>query len=291
MIPPGLRYVRPLCLDELFAAMKEYGPKGKVFAGGTDILVQIKSGRADVRALIDLKRIKELQFTWRFEGDGVVISSLMTLTAICQDPQLRAMYPILVEAVGTIGSVQVRNRGTIAGNVCNASPAADSLPALLLYEAAVNVIGEKGRRTIPLEQFLVGPGQTALRECEVVESVFLPSPPKHSGAYCKLSRRRGFDLSTVSAGAMVVNDGTVRLAVGAAAPRAFRPREAEQVIAGKLECAEALEKCLELAQAAAAPISDIRASREYRKAMVKVLLRRAIQKAVSRFGAGGNWSD
>ncbi|MCR4441585.1 MAG: xanthine dehydrogenase family protein subunit M [Peptococcaceae bacterium] len=277
------KYLQVESLPEAFSILDEYGKSAALLAGGTDLLINIKEGKIMPRAVIPLKRIRALAGRITPENEGLTIGALATLSEVAANETVRARYTALAEAAGKIGSRQVRNWATIGGNICNASPAADTVPALLLFDAEINITGKRGQRAVPAAAFFLGPGKTDLREGEIVESIFLPAPPPECGScYLKLGRREGVDLAIVGAAALVSRAGEVRIAVGAAGPTAFRATGAEKLLAGRAGSAEALEKALPEVSGQARPITDIRASREYRLAMVEVLTRRALETAGDR---------
>jgi carbon-monoxide dehydrogenase medium subunit len=217
-----------------------------------------------------LKHVSELRDDITLHDGVVRIGARAVMTDVAGNNLLRERFPALVEAALVVGSVQIRNRATISGNICNASPAADTAPALIAYDASVNLIGIEGSRTLPLERFFTGPGRTALRRGELVQSVDLPLPAGRTGsAFGRLTRRHGVDLAIVNLCCVVRESGDVRFAVGAMAPRPFavnmrRDSPAEELLPH------------------ARPISDLRATAEYRLAMLPVLARRALATAIVR---------
>jgi CO/xanthine dehydrogenase FAD-binding subunit len=247
-----------------------------MLAGGTDLVNHIRVGKRTPSQVLELKNIKELNGRIEYIGRGLTIGALATLTEIEFHPVVREMFAALSESANKVGSRQIRNRGTLVGNICNASPAADTVPALLIYESIVNIIGREGRRSVLVESFILGPGKIALNKGELVESIFIPAPPEHTSCYLKLARREGADLTTVGVATMVSRNGEVRVGLGAVSPRAFRAYLAEQLLNKKLRSEVALENALEAALNQASPISDLRGSREYRLAMVKVYIKKAL---------------
>ena len=217
MIP--FSYHRPKTLPEVWRLMADHPGRFAILAGGTDLLVGIRKGRSTPQAVIDLKSVKELPGDIRPVNGSLRVGALAHLTDLLEDPRIRRSFPALVEAVQTIGSVQIRNRATLAGNICNASPAADSAPALLVYGATVNLAGPAGERSVLLQDFFTGPGRTVMQPDEVVCSIDLPVPPEPSGsAFVRLTRRRGFDLATVSVSCLLSPGQPARFGFGAVAP-------------------------------------------------------------------------
>jgi CO/xanthine dehydrogenase FAD-binding subunit len=275
----SFRYARPEKLDEALALLDEYGPGASVLAGGTDLLVRLRLGRASPRIVIDIKRVTALSSGIVEFESHLRIGALTVMADLIEDERVRRHFPALAEAAGTVGSVQIRNRATLAGNICNASPAADTAPALLVYDAAVNLTGLAGSRRVPLEDFFTGPGQTVLKRGEIVESIDLPLTAGRTGAaFARLTRRRGVDLATVNLCCLVNPSGETRFAYGAVGPRPFLVRDSSGLLAGPREKEAALQRLI----AQASPISDLRASREYRLAMLMVLSRRALDTAIDR---------
>jgi carbon-monoxide dehydrogenase medium subunit len=276
----SFEYLRPESLDELLALMREHGPRARLLAGGTDLLVRVRKGpafadgfgeaRGTPLVVIDLKRVAELRADLTELDGHIRIGARAVMTDLIEHEGLRDQFPALVEAAFVVGSVQIRNRATLAGNLCNASPAADTAPALLAYRAALNLVSASGARRILLEDFFVGPGRTVLAAGEIVESIDLPLPAERiGGAFQRLTRRHGVDLAIVNACCVVRQSGDVRFAFGAVGPRPF-------VIASRHDAP--LDDVLRHAS----PISDLRASDEYRAAMLAVLARRALNIASRR---------
>jgi len=267
----SFEYVRPESLDELLALMSVHGANARLLAGGTDLVVGLRNGRRSPQVVIDLKRVAALRCDVVSTNTGLRIGARTVMTDVVVDEEIRHHFPALVEAALVVGSVQIRNRATVAGNICNASPAADTAPALLAYGARVNVIGTGGSRTLRLEEFFAGPGRTVLARGEIVESIDLPHPPPKSGAaFVRLTRRRGDDLAIISLCCLAHASGEVRFAVGAMGPRPFLVR------------GDSADTALQRLLTSAAPISDLRASDEYRSAMLPILARRALNIAVER---------
>ncbi|RNB88483.1 xanthine dehydrogenase family protein subunit M [Brevibacillus nitrificans] len=267
-------YSEPDSLVELLEMLEEGGNTAALLAGGTDLVNHIRIGKRTPSKVISLKSVRELNHEITFCQDGIMIGALTTLSAIEKHSVVRERFPALAEAVNKIGSTQIRNKGTLVGNLCNASPAADAIPALLIYNAVIHIVSKKERRTVPIEAFMKGPGKTDLQQGEIVESIFVPNPPANSGScYLKSSRRDGADLTIVGAAALVALSGEVRIGLGAVAPVPFRAHAAEKMVRDEQVN---LDAALDEAVKQANPISDLRASREYRLAMIKTFTRKAI---------------
>jgi len=218
-----------------------------------------------------------------------LIGALATLDEIARHACLRRGFPAIAEAAGLIGSRQVRNRATMAGNVCNASPAADTVPALLLYDAIVNLVGANGRRSLPVADFVLSPRQTGLAAGEIVESIFVPfSAAPSSSCYLRFARREGADLAIVGVAALASVTGEIRVALGSVGPIAFRAYEGEEILREGIDDPAVRERGIAKVVSAANPVSDLRASREYRLALVEVLTAEAVRCSLSRIeGRGG----
>ncbi|NIA24073.1 MAG: xanthine dehydrogenase family protein subunit M [Gammaproteobacteria bacterium] len=276
-------YARPDNLSEALSLLNEHGSQARVLAGGTDLIVGMRSGKLSARIVIDLKRVAELR-PGITEHDGALrIGAAVVLTDVIDDERVKDAFPALVEAASVVGSVQIRNRATLAGNICNASPAADTVPALMIYNAVVNTVSGSGERRVPLVEFFVGPGQTVLRPDEIVTSIDLPFPERPIGAaFERIARRRGMDLATVNVACSVTGDGVTRFAYGAVGPTAFVVDDRSGRLADPAVGEEDKERLLKDLAAQASPISDVRASREYRQAMLTVLGKRTLATALGR---------
>jgi carbon-monoxide dehydrogenase medium subunit len=258
-----------------------------VLAGGTDLIVRLRK-RQDVPGIVvDLKRVAELRADILTTGAALRIGARAVISDIVEHQEIRERFPALVEAGLVLGSIQIRNRATLAGNLCNASPAADTAPALLVYGARVTMVGPRGTREVPLEEFLTGPGRTALGSDELVAAIDLPWPPDGSGAaFARLTRRRGVDLAIVSVACLASRSGEIRFAFGAVGPRPFVVVRNEAALHESNIDPEGRDAMLSRFFASASPISDLRAHDSYRAAMLPVLARRALGAAVARMHRG-----
>ena len=265
-------YFRPESLDELLALLSVHGPHARLLAGGTDLMVRARKADDARLVVVDVKRVAALRPDVIRVDNTVRIGARAVMTDIVDDATIRRHFPALVEAALVVGSVQIRNRATIAGNVCNASPAADTAPALLAYGALVNVIGTGGSRTLPLDDFFTGPGRTTLRQGEVILSIDLPMPVEpEGGAFERLTRRHGVDLAIVNLCCVVRESGAARFALGAVGPRPIL-----------VECRR--DTPIEDIVSRATPRSDLRGGADYRMAMLPILARRALQRATAKVG-------
>lgn len=263
-------------------------PEARPLVGGTDLIVGLRKGRLRPPLVVDLKGVAELSPEIR-EVDGALrIGATTTMTQVIADERIRRHFPALVEAALTVGSIQIRNRASLAGNQCNASPAADTAPPLLVHDARLEVAGATGTRVVPLAEFFVGPGRTSLAPGELVTAVVLPLPEEPVGAaFARMTRRRGVDLATINLCCLVTSRGLTRFAYGAAGPRPFVVSDETDTLADPARAPAEQAEVLRSLVAQASPISNVRASREYRRAMLLVLSRRALERARQRLRQDG----
>jgi carbon-monoxide dehydrogenase medium subunit len=279
-------YARPTALAEALALLQEHGPDATLLAGGTDLVVALRNRTLRPKLLIDLKRVAELRPSIREMGEHVTINATTVLTDINEDKEIRARFPALVDAAATVGSAQIRNRATLTGNICHASPAADTAPALLVYGAVVNVASERGTRRVNLGDFFVGPRKTVLQRGELVTSIDLPVAAARSAAtFARITRRRGVDLATISLCCMVEATGRTQFAYGAVGPRPFLVSDESGVLADPKAGDAAKDEVLRRLLTQSSPISDVRGSREYREAMLLVMSRRALRASIEKLAA------
>ena len=286
----GIEYVAPATLADAIGALGKAGGGARLLAGGTDLLVQMRGGRVRPPLVIDIKRIPGM-LDIRAENDGFVIGAAASAASIGEHEALRKAWPGVVEAANLIGSTQVQGRASLGGNLCNASPAADSVPALIAAGAVCIVEGPNGRREVPVEKIQVSPGKTSLRPGELLVAFRLPARAARSGdAYLRLIPRTEMDIAVVGAGvALTLNPGGVctaaRVSLGAVAPTALLVEKAGAALIGsKLEEA-ALAKMDAAVAEACRPISDKRGTIEYRTRIACVLARRAAAIAKTRAAA------
>lgn len=270
-------YVRP---GTLAAAFDLLGEGARPMAGGTDLIVGLRKGKLSAELVVDLKGIDELAPGIVEEDGEMVVTSNTVMTDLAGDDRIRSRYPALADAAERVGSIQIRNRATLTGNICNASPAADTAPPLIVHRARVEITGAEGSREMPVAEVMQGPGRTALGPSEIVTRVILPDPAHLQGtAFARLTRRRGVDLATVSVCCGVETDGTVRFVLGAAAPRPLEVTDTTGALVDP-DCAPGERTArLEELMAGASPISDVRGSEEYRRAMLVVLAERTLARA------------
>ena len=281
-------YARPATLAEATALLETHGPDARVLAGGTDLVIRLRDGSLRPTVVVDVKRIPELRPSIREEDGRLVISATTVMTDVAADERVRRHFVALAEAAAVVGSVQIRNRATLAGNVCNASPAADTAPSLLDYGAEAVAVGPQGARRIPMEDFFVRSGQTTLRRGELVSAIELPVPARRIGAaHVRRARRRGHDLASVTLCCGVDGSGITRLAYGSVGPRPVLVVDESGVLADPEAPADAKAAVLERMFADASPSPrSMRASPAYRLAMLRVLGRRALATAIERLAKG-----
>lgn len=284
-------YADPATLAEASALLARHGAGAVAMAGGTDLLVEIKEQLRAPRLVVDLKRIPGLT-ALQVDADGALrFGALVTARRLETDARVRERWPGLHQAVMELGSIQVRHRATVVGNICRASPSADTLPPLLADGARLHLQGPRGAREVKMEEFFTGPGRTTLAPGEIVLQVRVPAPAPRSGrAYLKHGRRKAMELATVGVAATLELDGAgriaaARIALGAVAPTPLRAHEAEASLIGALPGEPTFARAAALAMAASRPISNVRASAAYRREMVGVLTRRALAAAASRAAA------
>ncbi len=262
----------------------------RVLSGGTDLIVQLQSGRIAPSAVVDLKRVTGMMGV-RSEAGAFIIGAATPCTALKADKALVAAWPGVVEAANLIGSVQVRNRATMAGNLCNASPAADSVPALVAAGATCVIAGPGGSREVPVAAITLSPGKTSLAPGEFVTEIRLPARPQGGGdAYLRSIPRTEMDIAVVGAGAALVIDGSgtctaARIALGAVAPTVLLVEAAGAALVGSKLDAAAMDAMAEAVRAACRPINDKRGTAAYRTAMAAILAKRVVGIAAKRAGA------
>lgn len=283
-------YEAPETIEEAVGLLKEAGGSARPLAGGTDLVVQMKERATRFPypgTIVSLDRVSELRGIDFSEAGGLRIGAGATMTDVAAHPAVRERYAALAEGAGVVGSLQTMNMATIGGNVCNAAPSADTAPSLLVYEAEAVIAGSDGRRTLPIAEFFRGPGQTALAPDELLAELRLPVPPAGTGAvYQRNTPRKQMDIAVVGVAVALTLSGDVieraRVALGAVAPTPLRAAGAEAALQGQTANDETFAKAAEAAAQDCSPITDIRASAEYRRHLVKVITARLLTKAAAR---------
>jgi carbon-monoxide dehydrogenase medium subunit len=277
-------YYEPANLEEASALLVRHGAEASLLAGGTDLLVEIKEHVRWPKHVVNVKRIPGLAALEYDARDGLRFGALVTAREIETSPVVLEKYPGLAQAARELGSIQVRHRATVVGNICRASPSADTLPPLIADGASVRIRGPAGGRTVALEDFFTGPGKTVLAPGELVTEVVVPPPAPRTGKhYIKHGRRKAMELATVGVAVALTLEGDacreIRIALGAVAPTPIRARAAEAALHGRGLDAQAIAAAARIAQGECRPISNVRGSAEYRREMVGVLAARAIERA------------
>lgn len=281
---PKMEYMAPSSLQEAFHLLKDYQSKARLLAGGTDLIPQMKKRAITAEIIIDLNRIPGLAGI-EIRGDRLHIRGLTRLAEIKESPLVQEKAPVLAQAIGLMASPPIRNRATIVGNLCTASPAADTAPPLLVLDALVKMESIRGERIVPLSEFFLGPEKTVKRPDEILTEVIIPVQEGNS-AFMKLGRRKAFTLAVVSAAAFArTRKGKfeeVRVALGAVAPIPMRGRKVEEALKGSEVNEQKIVQAAERVREEVSPITDVRASAEYRKDMSYVLTKRILEQVGGR---------
>ena len=279
----------PSSVTDAVALGARFGEEGRFLAGGTDLIIQMRRGKVAPRHVMSLHRVSGLD---RIEADGAVrLGALVTHRTIERCPAFQGPLQALVESAAVVGGHQIRNVATVGGNIVNASPAADVVPVLLALDATVTCLGPDGERTLTLDGFLTGPGQTARRPGELLTSVrFDQLPPGSATAFVKAGRRKAMEISVVCVAVRLTLDAAharcqeARIALGAVAPTPLRARAAERALEGQPLTDEVLRRAGRLAAGECGPIDDVRASARYRRLLVETLVPRALRCSLERIG-------
>jgi len=284
-----MRYEVPKTLEAAIALLAGANGRGRVLAGGTDLLIQLRSGRAEPELLVDVKAIAEMRAVEAAAG-GYRVGAAVTCMELIENEAFARAWSGVVDGVKYIGSIQVKGRATMGGNLCNASPAADSVPALIAAGAVACIAGPQGRREQPVEAFVTGPGKTTLAKGELVVSFLLPRRAPRSGdAYLRFTPRTEMDIAVVGAAVNLTLDdkgvcSSARVSLGAVAARALLVPEAAAALIGTRVDAAALARLAAAASAACKPIDDKRGTKEYRIKVAGVMAERAAVIALERAG-------
>lgn len=282
-------YLEPNTLEEALSLLRKYTDRAKVYAGGTDLVVQMRRRVLSPRFVMSIAGIRELDYLRFEDGKGLGIGCLTTIRAIEQSHELRKRYAMLPEVARQFGSIAIRNVATIGGNLCNALPSADMAPMLIGLSAKVKLISVDGKRILNLENFFIGPGKTVLQADELMVEVQVPvPPPRTAGVYQKYTTRGGEELAVVGVAAVVTLDSRrescddVRIVIGTVVPSPRRAEEAEVILRGKEIDGELIEKAARIASDQAQPRDSIRGSADYRREMVRMYTRDALRQAFQR---------
>jgi CO/xanthine dehydrogenase FAD-binding subunit len=280
-------YFKPASIDETLKLLSSY-ENAAILAGGTDLVFNLKQGIATPEAVVDIKGIDELRKI-EFKDDRLLIGALVTFNDLIESGVVNDKFPLIIEVSKTVGSMGIRNRATMVGNICSAVPCMDSGPLLCVYEADILVRDQAGDRKIPVSEWFQGNRETSIKEGEFVTGISIPFPvKKHAGCYVRLGRYAGEDLAQVSVAILALSDDRFRVAFGSVAPVPIRAKKIETLLNGKKLDNSLIEKARAIIPQEIAPITDIRASKEYRMHTAKVMFERGIKTAVDRLNMGGS---
>jgi len=286
MYLPDFDYYVPQTIQEACTLLTQFGDKAKLLSGGTDLMVKFKHGIMPYEALVSLKELNELKEINYQQGKGVIIGSRATHNDLVNSSLLNEKYLSVSEAAHQMASNQIRHIGTAGGNIVNAVPSADLPPILIALGATITMIGPDGERTIPLEEFFTGPGQSVLAQNEVVTCFTIPDQPTTGSNYMKFGLRKSGALAVVGSASAVTMEGNIikdaKIALGAVAPTPMRAKKAEALLIGKEYTDDLLEQAGIAASEECSPISDIRGSGEYRRDMVRVYTKRSLKAAITK---------
>ena len=287
-------YIAAKTVSEAVSLLDEKGQAARILAGGTDLIVQVREAQRDVDLMIDIKSIPEVNVLDYNADTGLTLGAAVECYKIYAVDEICDAYPGLIDATKIIGGTAIQGRAGVGGNLCNASPAADCIPPLIVLNASCVIAGPNGERELPVEQFCTGPGQTALGNGEILVSLKIPAPASNSSSfYLRFIPRNEMDIAVVGAGASVTLDDakqkivSARIALGAVAPTPLFAEEASALLAGREVSDAAIDEAAAAAQAIARPISDMRGTVEQRIHLVGVLTRRALNGAIQRIQDAG----
>jgi len=290
----SFEYIVPENLKEAFSLLAQYNGKAAILAGGTDLLVKMRDRVLQPAVLIDLKHISDLGGIDYSEAEGLKIGALVNICDIEKSKLIQEKFSILSQAAGTLGSVQVRNKATIGGNLCNAAPSADMATSLIGLGASVTLAGPDGENLLPLEEFFTGPGETILGKGQILKDIRVPNMRAHSeGIYLKFSRRKATDLALVGVASVLTMDSAldncidISIVLGAVAPTPLRAKRAEAVLRENKISDSLVKEAARVASEEAAPITDVRASLWYRNQIIEVLVNQSVVQALEKVKSGG----
>lgn len=282
-------YVAAQTVDEAVSLLADKGDRARILAGGTDLIVQVREGRRDLDLMVDVKKIPDVNVMSYNSQSGLQLGSAVPFHRIYGDPTIAQAYPGLMDAFSLVGGIQIQGRATAGGNLCNSSPAADTIPALIVHQVVCIIAGPNGRREVAVEDFCTGPGQNVLQSGEFLVAFRIPAPPANFGAcYQRFIPRNEMDIAVVGAGSAVVlsdDKSTVtdaRIALGAVAPTPIVVPQAAAALIGNPVSDDAIQAAAEAAKAAARPISDMRGTVAQRTHLAGVLTQRTLQAAIAR---------
>ncbi len=284
----AIDYIAPTSLSEAVSIMAAHGDRARPLAGGTDVLVQLRSGRREADVLVDTKKITELNGI-RLDDNGLQLGAAVACTKIYDDQAVVAAYPGLIDAASLIGSIQIQGRASIGGNLCNAAPSGDGIPPVITLGGEAHITGPNGWRTVPTEDFCTGPGRNALEPGELLVAIQIPAPAANSGtAYLRFIPRNEMDIAVAGVSSTVVLDASgqniqsARIALASVGPTPILATAAGDSLAGKAVSDDAIAEAGRLASEAATPITDMRGTIRQRHHLVDVLTRRTLNIAIRR---------
>ena len=285
----AIDYAAPRTLADAVSLLGAAGERARVLAGGTDIIVQVRENRRDLDLLVDVKHIPELD-ELRFDPrEGLRLGASVPCCRIYEHAELARAYPGLIDAISLVGGIQIQSRASVGGNLCNASPAADTIPPLIVYGAICVIAGPSGNRELPVEAFCTGPGKTALKPGELLVGLRLPPPKPLTGAhYLRFIPRNEMDIAVAGAAALVELDQSrkscirARIALAAVAPTPLLVRDAASALVDGPLSESTIDRAAAIAQAHCKPISDMRGDAAYRRHLVGILTKRAVRVAITR---------
>lgn len=289
---PSFEYVRPSSPDEVVEKLIKLGDKAKLLMGGTDLFPGLREGFLYASMVIDVKHLPGMRRIEHNADNGLTLGAAVTMNELAQHPEVVTCYPLLAQAAASVASYQVRNRATLGGNLCNASPCADTAPATLVLDTEFVLYGPDGQHVVPASQFFLGPGKTALKTGEFLTAIrFPPFPSRSAARYLKLGRCKSGDLSLVGVAILCFHDAAAaayrfRIGLGSVAPTALRAREAEEFLAASRLTEKDLADAAQYAMEASHPITDVRGTADYQRAMVRTLVLRGLRDTWGRVQEG-----
>ena len=286
---PQFEYVSPETIPETLTLLDEYGREAKVLAGGTDLISEMKWGEYKPDYVIALSHVSGLDNIGYDEKEGLKLGAMCKIAQIEKSDVIKRNYPLLSQAASVLASMEIRNRATIGGNLCTAAPSADMPPSLLALEAKAVIASKDGERVLPLEEFFAGPKKTILNHDEILVRLEVPSvKPNSAGEYVKFGRRRAMEIAMIGVAALLTVEPEenrcidAKLALATAAPTPIRAKKAEKALTGKTLDADIIEASAQMASKEASPRTSWRTTEEYRRDLIPVLVRRAIQAALNK---------
>ncbi len=280
-------YVKPATLREAVKTLARYGSRGQILAGGTDLVGLIADDKVAPGAVVDIKGIPGLDEI-ELKNGILTIGALVTFNDLRDSAIIAKQFPVIREMTGWVASVGIRNRATMVGNICSAVPCCDSGPVLLVYDASVLVTGPAGKRKVALRDWFLGPRKTVLKRGEIATGVAVKLPKKkHAACFLKLRRYEGEDLAQASVTVLALAGNNYRISFGSVAPRPIRGEKIESLLEGRALTDQLIQQAVQLVPQEIAPITDIRATKEYRTLMTGVMLERGLRAAVARMAGTG----